>query len=318
MQEIRNDWAIKEIEDIYNLPLMELVYRAASVHREYHDPQKIKISTLISVKTGACPEDCAYCAQSSRYNSEVESHPLMQLQEVLDNADEIKAQGVNRVCLSASWRRIPEGNEFEKILEMIRSVKEKGMGVCCTMGMLTHEQAEKLNEAGVTAFNHNLDTSNDYYDKIITTRKYTDRLKTLDNMINAGLQHCSGGIIGLGESHHDRISMLHTLATLRKHPYTVPFNTLVPIKGTPLENNKLVEVWDMIRIIATARILMPKSMICLAAGRKTMTREGQAICFMAGVNAIFVGKKLLTTPNPDFDDDMEMLKTLGLQSMDQN
>jgi biotin synthase len=315
---IRNNWTIKEIEEIYNLPLMELVYKAASVHREYHDPQKVKVSTLISVKTGACSEDCSYCAQSARYNSGLESHPLMQLEEVLKNANEIKAQGVRRVCLSASWRKIPDNKEFERVLEMIKAVKGKGMGVCCTMGLLDLEQAVKLKEAGVTAFNHNLDTSDAYYDKIITTRTYTDRLETIDNMIEAGLQHCSGGIIGLGESHHDRISMLHTLATLRKHPYTVPFNTLVPIKGTPLENNKLVEVWDMIRIIATARILMPESMICLAAGRKTMTMEGQAICFMAGANAIFVGKKLLTTPNPDFDDDMEMLDVLGLQSMDQN
>lgn len=315
---IRNNWTIKEIEEIYNLPLMELVYKAASVHREYHDPQKVKVSTLISVKTGACAEDCSYCAQSARYNSGLESHPLMQLEEVLKNAEEIKAQGVRRVCLSASWRKIPDTKEFERVLEMIKTVKEKGLGVCCTMGLLDLEQAVKLKEAGVTAFNHNLDTSDAYYDKIITTRTYTDRLETIDNMIEAGLQHCSGGIIGLGESHHDRISMLHTLATLRKHPYTVPFNTLVPIKGTPLENNKLVEVWDMIRIIATARMLMPESMICLAAGRKTMTMEGQAICFMAGANAIFVGKKLLTTPNPDFDDDMKMLEILGLQSMDQN
>jgi len=314
MKEIRNDWTKEQISEIYHLPLLDLVYKAASVHRKYHDPSKMKISQLISIKMGACVEDCSYCAQSSRYNTGVQAHKTLTVQEVLDEALRSKEKGIERVCLSASWRNVPEGKQFDELLQMISKVKEMGLSVCCTTGMLNEEQAESLAKAGIVAYNHNLDTSDEFYPNIITTRKYTERLETIDRLIDAGIQHCTGGIIGLGESVDDRISMIEKLATMRKHPYTVPLNILVPIKGTPLEKNKILSSWEMMRMIATVRMVMPQSMICLAAGRKQMTEEAQALCFMAGANTIFVGTKLLTTPNPEIDDDMELLKTLGLKA----
>jgi len=314
MKEIRNDWTKEQISEIYHLPLLDLVYKAASVHRKYHDPSKMKISQLISIKTGACVEDCSYCAQSSRYNTGVQAHKTLTVQEVLDEALRSKEKGIERVCLSASWRNVPEGKQFDELLQMISKVKEMGLSVCCTTGMLNEEQAESLAKAGIVAYNHNIDTSDEYYPNIITTRKYNERLETIDRLIDAGVQHCTGGIIGLGESVDDRISMIQKLATMRKHPYTVPLNKLVPIKGTPLEKNKILSSWEMMRMIATVRMVMPQSMICLAAGRKQMTEEAQALCFMAGANSIFVGTKLLTTPNPEIDDDMELLKTLGIKA----
>jgi biotin synthase len=274
----------------------------------------MKISQLISIKTGACVEDCSYCAQSSRYNTGVQAHKTLTVQEVLDEALRSKEKGIERVCLSASWRNVPEGKQFDELLQMISKVKEMGLSVCCTTGMLNEEQAESLAKAGIVAYNHNIDTSDEYYPNIITTRKYNERLETIDRLIDAGVQHCTGGIIGLGESVDDRISMIQKLATMRKHPYTVPLNKLVPIKGTPLEKNKILSSWEMMRMIATVRMVMPQSMICLAAGRKQMTEEAQALCFMAGANSIFVGTKLLTTPNPEIDDDMELLKTLGIKA----
>lgn len=313
MQEIRNDWTKQQVSEIFHLPLLELVYKASAIHRKYNDASKIKISQLISIKTGACVEDCAYCAQSSRYKTSVQPHRTLSLKEVLQEAANSKSSGVERVCLSASWRNVPDGKQFDELLEMIAKVQEMGLSVCCTTGMVNKEQAEKLAGAGITAYNHNLDTSDEFYSQIITTRSYEDRLDTIDKLINAGVQHCTGGIIGLGESEDDRISMIHKLATLKKHPYTVPLNTLVPIPGTPLADKPLLQSWEMIRMIATVRMVMPESMICLAAGRKQMASEGQALCFMAGANSIFVGTKLLTTPNPTIDDDMELLGKLGLE-----
>ncbi len=311
---IRTDWNIDEIKNIYHSPLLDLVYKAASIHRKYHDPLKIKVSQLISIKTGACVEDCAYCAQSSRYNTGVQPHKTLSLQEVLKEAAGAKEKGVERVCLSASWRNVPEGKQFEELLQMISEVKKMGLSACCTLGMINEKQAESLAKAGITAYNHNLDTSDKFYSQIISTRSYQDRLDTIDRLINAGVQHCTGGIIGMGETEEDRISMIHKLATMRKHPYTVPLNTLVPIQGTPLEKMPLLSSWEMIRMIAVVRIVMPKSMICLAAGRKQMADEAQALCFLAGANSIFVGTKLLTTPNPELDDDMELMKKIGMEA----
>lgn len=311
---IRNDWKYNEIKKLYYQPLLELIYKAAKVHREYHNSLKMKISILISVKTGACVEDCAYCAQSSRYKTHVTLHKSMTVQEVLNEASDAKAKGVERVCLSASWREIPEGKAFGELLEIIEGVKNMGMSVCCTMGMLSEKQSEKLAEAGITAYNHNLDTSDEFYPNIISTRSYNERINTINRLIDAGVQHCTGGIIGMGESEDDRISMIHKLATLRKHPYTVPLNMLVPVEGTPLEKQEPVDIFEMLRMIATVRTVMPESKICLAAGRKQMSDEGQALCFLAGANSIFVGTKLLTTPNPEIESDLKLLKKLGLQT----
>ncbi|MFH0867507.1 MAG: biotin synthase BioB [Bacteroidota bacterium] len=311
---IRNDWTYNEIKKLYHQPLLELVYKAAMVNREYHDPLKMKISMLISVKTGACAEDCSYCAQSSRYKTHVSSQKTLSVDEVMKEAADAKSKGVERVCLSASWREIPEGKAFDDLLKMIAGVKEMGLSVCCTTGMLNKNQSAQLAEAGITAYNHNLDTSDEYYPNIISTRSYQERLDTINCLIDAKVQHCTGGIIGMGESENDRISMIHKLATLRKHPYTVPLNMLVPIEGTPLEKQKPVEVFEMLRMIATVRNVMPESKICLAAGRKQMSDEGQALCFMAGANSIFVGTKLLTTPNPEMESDLNLLNKLGLQT----
>ncbi|MGD0710531.1 MAG: biotin synthase BioB [Bacteroidales bacterium] len=313
MKEIRNDWTKQQVSEIFHLPLLELVHKASQMHRKYHDASKIKVSQLISIKTGACVEDCAYCAQSSRYKTAVQSHKTLSLKEVLEEAASSKSSGVERVCLSASWREIPDGKQFDELLEMITKVKELGLSVCCTTGMMNKEQAGRLAKAGITAYNHNLDTSDEFYSQIITTRSYEERLDTIDRLIDAGVQHCTGGIIGLGESEDDRIAMIHKLATLKKHPYTVPLNTLVPIPGTPLEDKPMLKSWEMIRMIATVRMVMPQSMICLAAGRKQMTAEGQALCFLSGANSIFVGTKLLTTPNPELNDDIELLGKLGLE-----
>jgi biotin synthase len=313
MQEIRNDWTKQQVSEIFHLPLLELVYIASVMHRKYHDASKIKISQLISIKTGACIEDCAYCAQSSRYKTSVQPHRTLSLTEVLKEAANSKSAGVERVCLSASWRDVPDGKQFDELLEMIAKVQQMGLSVCCTTGMVNKEQAEMLASAGIIAYNHNLDTSDEFYSQIITTRSYEDRLNTIEKLIDSGVQHCTGGIIGLGESEEDRISMIQKLASLKKHPYTVPLNTLVPIPGTPLADKPLLQSWEMIRMIATVRMVMPKSMICLAAGRKQMTAEGQALCFLAGANSIFVGTKLLTTPNPEIDDDMELIERLGLE-----
>lgn len=313
MSKIRNNWTVDEIQDIYNLPLLELIYRAATLHREYQDTGEVQVCTLLSVKTGGCPEDCAYCPQAARYQTDVKVHALMQTEEVLEYARKAKAAGSTRFCMGAAWREVRDNRDFDRVIEFVREVNQLGMEVCCTLGMLSEDQAKKLADAGLYAYNHNLDTSEEYYGEIISTRTYDDRLKTLDNVRKAGVSVCCGGIIGLGETHEDRINMLHTLATLPEHPESVPVNALVRVKGTPLENRDKVDVWDLVRMIATARILMPKAMVRLSAGRTEMSVSEQALCFMAGANSIFAGDKLLTTPNPGFDEDNAMFALLGLK-----
>jgi biotin synthase len=312
MSAIRNDWTFDEVSEIYHSPLLELVFRAATVHRQYHQPGEVQICTLLSVKTGGCPEDCAYCPQAARYHTGVKAHKLMEVDEVLEKAKEARSNGSTRFCMGAAWREVRNNRDFDKVIEMVKGVNDLGMEVCCTMGMLTEEQAKRLKEAGLYAYNHNLDTSEEHYGKIITTRTFDDRIKTIGNVRKAGISVCSGGIIGMGESHAARIGMLHTLATLPEHPESVPVNALVAVEGTPLENMQRVPVFDMVRMIATARILMPATMVRLSAGRLDMPVVEQAFCFMAGANSIFAGDKLLTTPNPSFTNDMEMFSLLGL------
>ena len=273
----------------------------------------MQVCTLLSIKTGGCPEDCAYCPQAARYNTGVNVQALMQKKEVLEYAAKAKAAGSTRFCMGAAWREVRDNKDFDRVLEMVKGVNELGMEVCCTLGMLNEDQAKKLADAGLHAYNHNLDTSPEYYNEIITTRTYNDRLSTLDNVRKAGVTVCCGGIIGLGETHEDRIGMLHTLVTMPKHPDSVPINALVRVKGTPLENNAKIDTWDMVRMIATARILMPATMVRLSAGRTEMSQAEQALCFMAGANSIFAGDKLLTTPNPSFEEDNLMFELLGLK-----
>jgi biotin synthase len=311
--QLRNDWTKEEISGIYNTPLLELIYKASMAHREYHATGEVQVCTLLSIKTGGCPEDCAYCPQAARYNTGVDVQALMQKKEVLAYAQKAKNAGSTRFCMGAAWREVRDNRDFDRVLDMVKGVNEMGMEVCCTMGMLTEEQAAKLYDAGLYAYNHNVDTSEEHYTDIITTRTYNDRLKTLGNVRKAGISVCSGGIIGLGETHEDRIGMLHTLSTLPSHPGSVPINALVRVKGTPLQDNAKVDIWDMIRMIATARLIMPAAMVRLSAGRAEMSIAEQALCFMAGANSIFSGDKLLTTPNPAFDEDNAMFQLLGLK-----
>lgn len=310
---IRTNWTREEITEIYHTPILDLVFKGASVHRQFHDGREVQVCTLLSVKTGGCPEDCAYCPQAARYHTEVKVHKLLEVKEVLGKAREAKDAGSTRFCMGAAWREVRDNRDFDKVIDMVKGVNSMGMEVCCTLGMLTHEQAVKLKEAGLYAYNHNLDTSEEFYNDVITTRTYHDRLETLGNVRSAKISVCSGGIIGLGEGPDDRIGMLHTLCTLPEHPESVPVNALVPVEGTPLEDQPRVSVWEMIRMIATARILMPKAMIRLSAGRVRMTVEEQALCFLAGANSIFAGDKLLTTPNPAVVDDQQMFQLLQLK-----
>lgn len=311
--QIRTDWTREEITRIYDTPVLELIYQAASVHRQHHDPQEVQVCTLLSVKTGGCPEDCAYCPQAARYHTNVQTHKLLPTTEVLAAAQRAKETGSTRFCMGAAWREVRDNRDFDRVLDMVKGVNQIGLEVCCTLGMLTEEQAMKLKAAGLYAYNHNLDTSQEYYNEIITTRNYGDRLETLGHVRKSGVSVCSGGIIGMGESENDRIGMLHTLATLPQHPESVPVNALVPVEGTPLEDQEKVSVWEMVRMIATARIVMPGAMIRLSAGRVRMTTEEQALCFLAGANSIFAGEKLLTTPNPEVDQDKQLFQTLNLQ-----
>jgi len=313
MTQLRNNWTKEEISAIYHQPVLELVYQAASVHRHFHNPQEVQVCTLLSIKTGGCPEDCSYCPQAARYHTDVKVEKLMEVEVVLSNAREAKEAGSTRFCMGAAWRELRDNRDFDKVIDMIKGVNSMGMEVCCTLGMITEDQATKLKEAGLYAYNHNLDTSEEFYDEIISTRTYDDRLKTLDNVRKTGISVCSGGIIGMGETTEDRIGMLHTLATLPEHPESVPVNALVPVAGTPLENQPKVPVWDMLRMIATARILMPHAMVRLSAGRVRMTFEEQALCFLAGANSIFSGEKLLTTPNPEVDMDKELFQVLSIK-----
>lgn len=309
---IRNNWTLEEIHEIYNQPLLDLIYNAATVHRQNNEIGEVQVCTLLSIKTGGCSEDCAYCPQAARYSTDVNVQALMQKDQVLEYARRAKEAGSTRFCMGAAWREVRDNRDFDRVLDMVKGVNEMGMEVCCTLGMLNEHQAQKLAEAGLYAYNHNLDTSREHYDEIITTRTYDDRLQTLDNVRKAGVTVCCGGIIGLGEKHEDRIKMLHTLSTMAEHPESVPINALVRVKGTPLENNPKVDIWDMVRMIGTARILMPKTMVRLSAGRAEMSTAEQAMCFMAGANSIFAGEKLLTTTNPTFDEDMAMFQMLGL------
>lgn len=313
MTMIRNNWTREEIASIYNMPVFDLMYQAATVHREYHDANEVQVCTLLSVKTGGCPEDCSYCPQAARYHTNVKVHKLMEVEEVIGKALEAKESGSTRFCMGAAWREVRDNRDFDKVIDMVKGVSQMGMEVCCTLGMLSKEQAQKLKDAGLYAYNHNLDTSEEFYDEIITTRNYSDRLETLTHVRDAKISVCSGGIIGLGELEEDRIGMLHTLSTLPEHPESVPVNALVPVEGTPLENQPRVSVWEMIRMIATARIIMPKAMVRLSAGRVRMSLEEQALCFLAGANSIFAGDKLLTTPNPGVVQDQEMFQVLQLK-----
>ncbi|MGE4574417.1 biotin synthase BioB [Parachlamydia sp.] len=311
---IRHNWSREEISSIYHSPLLDLIFEAASVHRKFHASREIQLCTLLSIKTGGCPENCSYCPQSARYNTDVKAEALMQLEEVLDAAKNAKNAGSTRFCMGAAWRQVRNSPDFERVLVMVREVSQLGLEVCCCLGMLTEEQAKKLKEAGLHSYNHNVDSGEEFYPSIITSRTYQDRLNTLENVRKADLSVCCGGIIGLGEKSEDRISMLHTLATLPTHPDSVPINMLVSVKGTPLQNQAPIPVWEMLRMVATARLIMPQSMVRLSAGRLSLSDAEQALCFMAGANSIFTGDKLLTTPNPDFDRDQIMLKTLGLVS----
>ncbi|WP_372945067.1 biotin synthase BioB [Muriicola sp.] len=313
MKEVRHNWTKEEILDIYRMPMMELLYRAATVHRQYHDPNKVQVSTLLSIKTGGCPEDCGYCPQAARYHTDIDGNDLMSVSQVKAQALRAKASGSSRVCMGAAWRNVKDGPEFEQVLEMVRTINKLDMEVCCTLGMLTENQAKRLAEAGLYAYNHNLDTSEDYYKDVISTRAFKDRLDTIDNVRKSNVTVCSGGIIGMGEKLEDRAGMLVALATLDPQPESVPINALVAVEGTPMEDMEPIPIWDMIRMVATTRIVMPRTQVRLSAGRTGMSREGQAMCFFAGANSIFAGDKLLTTPNPDVNEDMEMFRLLGLE-----
>lgn len=315
MTPIRHNWTLQEIEQIYNSAFMDLVFRAATIHRENFSGNEVQVSSLISIKTGGCPEDCGYCPQAARYNTDINSHKLMSLDQVKSLAEKAKENGASRVCMGAAWREVRDNRDFDRVVDMVKEVNNMGMEVCCTLGMLNEQQAKRLAEAGLYAYNHNLDTSPEHYGNVISTRTYDDRLNTLENVRKAKITVCSGGIIGLGETTQDRCRMLQVLANLPAHPESVPVNTLVAVEGTPLEDQQPVEIWELVRMVATARIVMPQSMVRLSAGRQKLSTEGQALCFLAGANSIFAGEKLLTTPNPDFDEDRDMFNTLGLKAM---
>jgi biotin synthase len=310
-------YSIDEVSSIYRTPLLELILRAADVHRRHQEVGEVQVCRLLSIKTGGCPEDCGYCPQSAHYEAPVKAEPLMDVGAVVAAAEAAKAEGSTRFCLGAAWREVKDGPRFERVLEMIRRIKGLGgLEVCVTLGMLNADQAQRLKEAGLDAYNHNLDTSEEYYDRIITTRTYADRLQTLRHVREAGVSVCCGGILGMGESEDDRISLLHTLANLPEPPESVPINALVPVEGTPLADQSKLDVWSMVRAIATARILMPTARVRLSAGRLSMSPAEQALCFLAGANSIFAGEKLLTTPNPDVDADRLLFDQLGLKPME--
>jgi biotin synthase len=308
----RYDWTKEEIIALYNKPMMDLLYEAATIHRMNHNPNVVQVSTLLSIKTGGCPEDCGYCPQAARYHTDITGNDLMGVQQVKAQALRAKASGSSRVCMGAAWRNVKDGPEFDQVLEMVRTINKLDMEVCCTLGMITENQAKRLAEAGLYAYNHNLDTSEDYYKEVISTRAFEDRLQTIENVRKTNVTVCSGGIIGMGESVADRAGMLVALASLNPQPESVPINALVAVEGTPMEDEKPVEIWEMIRMVATTRIVMPDTQVRLSAGRAQMSREGQAMCFFAGANSIFAGDKLLTTPNPDVNEDMKMFEMLGM------
>ena len=310
----RHDWTVSEIRAIHDLPLPQLMLRAQTVHQQHHQPEEVQLCSLLSVKTGGCPEDCAYCPQSSRHDTEVNVERMMSKDEVLDAAGRARAAGATRFCMGAAWREVKDGPAFDNVLAMVRGVREMGMEACVTLGMLNEQQARKLADAGLSAYNHNLDTSKEFYGSIITPRTFEDRLTTLRNVRKAGITVCSGGIIGMGESIGDRCGMLMTLANLDPHPESVPINALVAVEGTPLAGRPPVDPIELVRMIATARIMMPQSKVRLSAGRMAMSRESQLLCLLAGANSIFYGEKLLTTGNPDVSADQALLRDAGLRA----
>ena len=309
--EIRNDWSKQEISGLFELPFNDLLFRAQTVHRQHFDPNQVQVSTLLSIKTGACPEDCGYCSQSARNDAEVERERLLPLDEVIEKAQIAKDNGASRFCMGAAWRN-PTDKNLDKVIDMIIAVKGLGLETCVTLGMLTNEQTQRLKDAGLDYYNHNLDTSPEYYGDIITTRTYQDRLDTLQHVRDANINVCSGGILGMGEKPEDRVSLLQQLANLPQHPESVPNNMLVQVKGTPLHGVEKLEALDFVRTVAVARILMPESYVRLSAGRTEMSDETQALCFFAGANSIFYGDKLLTTDNPDQNHDQLLFNKLGL------
>ncbi|MDN3609667.1 biotin synthase BioB [Vibrio ostreicida] len=311
--EVRHNWTVSEVRQLMEKPFMDLMFEAQTIHRQYQQTNHVQVSTLLSIKTGACPEDCKYCPQSARYQTDVEKERLMEVKQVLDAAKKAKNAGSTRFCMGAAWKN-PKSRDMPHLMEMIKGVKGMGLETCMTLGMLTPVQAEELAEAGLDYYNHNLDTSPEFYGSIITTRTYQDRLDTLSHVRDAGMKICSGGIIGMGESTNDRAGLLIELANLPTQPESVPINMLVKVKGTPLEEVEDVEPFDFIRLIAIARIMMPQSAVRLSAGRENMNEQMQALCFMAGANSIFYGCKLLTTPNPTEDKDMQLFNKLGINS----
>lgn len=313
MPEIRHDWTTESVEALYHLPLTELLFRAQTAHREYHDPQSVQRCTLLSIKTGGCPEDCAYCSQSAHYETTVARDGLMDLDAVRSAARTARENGSTRFCMGAAWREVRDGDAFDAVLDMVQDVAGLGMEVCTTLGMLTAEQAHRLKSAGLTAYNHNLDTSPEFYSQIITTRTYQDRLDTLRHVQEAGLSVCCGGIIGMGESARDRCALLAQLGRLTPHPESLPVNVLVPAAGTPLAGADAVDPIELVRTVASARLVAPKARVRLSAGRLALSDEAQALCFLAGANSIFSGEKLLTAPNPAVDDDRRLMDRLGLR-----
>src|SRR5215831_11774015 len=312
---MHTDWNRQEVAALYHQPLLDLLLHAQIVHRQYHPPNQVQMCRLLSIKTGGCPEDCAYCPQSAHYPAGTVRQALMNKDEIMVYARQGKAEGATRFCMGAAWRDAPQGREFDSVVESVSAVAELGMEVCCTLGMLTGDQAVKLKAAGLTAYNHNLDTSPEFYGNIITTRVYAERLQTLAHVRKAGITVCCGGILGMGETEEDRIGLLQQLANLDPHPESVPINMLVRAEGTPLEHAAEIDALTMVRAIATARILMPESRVRLAAGRQQMSPEAVALCFLAGANSIFTGEKLLTTPNPGADADQRLLHELGMKAM---
>ncbi|MGV3635559.1 MAG: biotin synthase BioB [Pseudorhodoplanes sp.] len=311
---VRHDWTRAEIRDLFALPFPELMFQAQSAHRANFDPAEVQVSTLLSIKTGGCPEDCAYCPQSAKYDTGVKAEKLMSLDKVLAEAQAAKDAGASRFCMGAAWRE-PKDRDLDKVCAMIEGVRAMGLETCVTLGMLTGTQAKRLKESGLDYYNHNLDTSPEFYGEIISTRTYQERLDTLDHVRDAGIHVCCGGIVGMGEGAEDRVGMIHALATLPVHPESVPINMLVQVEGTPLANGAGIDVIDFVRTSAAARITMPRSMVRLSAGREDMTDEAQALCFLAGANSIFYGPKLLTTPNPAADRDKQLMDRLGLRAM---
>ncbi len=311
----RSQPTLEDVEALLTRPLLELVRAAADVHRRHHDPGEVQCSRLLSIKTGGCPEDCAYCSQSARYDSPTEREPLMELATVVDAARRAQENGADRFCMGAAWREVRDGPEFDRVIEMVREVKALGLETCVTLGMLTDEQARRLHTAGLDYYNHNLDTGESFYGEIITTRSFDDRLRTLAAVRRAGIRVCCGGILGMGESRRQRAELLHRLATLDPPPESVPVNALVPIEGTPLGNRAPIDWTEMVRVVAAARILMPRATVRLSAGRDEMHEAAQAMCLLAGANSIFVGDELLTTPNPEPASDTQLFRKLGLRAV---